>query len=127
MADYVQGSQADSDKDWYRGELTKAQAEEALRDCGSSNCFLVRESTGSLILSLRYHDKQIKHIKIERGPGWYQLEHHVQSSEKRFSDLNELVSYHRFNAIDLSNDLVHLGVACKSLEHEYAGKCYCIS
>ena len=111
MYTYAKGSQADSDKDWYHGELTKDQAEEALRGGGSSNCFLVRESNGSLVLSLRHHD--IKHIKIERGPGWYQLEHHIQSPEKRFSDLNELVSHYCINGIESTS----LGIACKKISH----------
>ena len=89
---YAKGCLIDSDKDWYHGELTRNQAEEALRASGS-NCFLIRESEGNLILSL-IHYGEIYHNVIKHGPGWYSL-----SSEERFSDLNELVSYYHNNAI----------------------------
>ena len=77
VATYTKASPVDSDKDWYHGELTRVQAEKALRKSKDSNCFLIRESKvkakRSLILCLINHG-EIYHITIEYGPGWYRLE-----------------------------------------------------
>ena len=110
--DYVKACPVDSDKDWYHGELTRDQAEEALRASGS-NCFLIRESKGSLVLSTILQG-QIYHYVIKRGPGRYSL----SSSVKNFSDLNELVSYYHNNAIVTeSGEALTLGAVCRKAGH----------
>ena len=110
----------DSDKDWYHGELTSDQAEEILRASGS-NCFLIRESKGNLVLSL-IQPGVIYHTVIKRGPGWYSL-----SSEKSFSDLNELVSYYHKNPIITeSGETLKLGAACRKADHN-SGKVHSVS
>ena len=108
---YYEACHEDSDKDWYHGELTRDQAEESLRASGS-NCFLIRESKGSLVLSLLLHG-QIHHLKIKHGPRWYSLE--GRSSIERFSDLNELVSYHC--SVSASGEILTLKAASKTTHH----------
>ena len=116
---YVKACPVDSDKDWYHGELTRDQAEEALRASGS-NCFLIRESKGNLVLSLIHHG-DIYHMVIKHGPGGYNL-----SSVKSFSDLNKLVSYHHNNSIITeSGEALILGAACRKANHD-SGKVHCV-
>ena len=87
---YDKGSLSCSDKDWYRGELTRVEAEQALAasDC---DCFLIRESEGGLVLSLTHHG-EVNHVAIKYGPGWYGLER--GSAQHRFTELDDLVSYY---------------------------------
>ena len=100
--------------------LTRDQAEEALRASGS-NYFLIRESKGSLVLSLIHHG-DIYHIVIKHEPGWYSL-----SSVKNFSDLNELVSYYQNNAIITeSGEALTLEAACSKADHN-SGKVHSVS
>ena len=100
----------DSDKDWYHGELTRVQAEKALRESQYSNCFLIRESRvkakRSLILSLIHHEN-IYHIPIEYGPGQYRLQ--GKPPGKTFSKLDDLVSHYRGKTIP--------AMACKKTKH----------
>ena len=118
---YAKGCPVNSDKDWYHGELTRDQAEETLRASGS-NCFLIRESKGNLVLSLIYHG-DIHHTVIKRGPGGYSL-----SSVKNFSDLNELVSYcHNNPIITESGETLTLGAACRKAADHNSGKVHCVS
>ncbi len=84
---YTKGLPVDSEKEWYHGELTRKQAEKTLRDNGS-DCFLIRESKGSLVLSLINHG-ETQHYKIINQLGWYSL---IGWSSK-FEELNELVEY----------------------------------
>ncbi len=84
---YTKGLLVDSDKEWYHGELTREQAEKTLRDNGS-DCFLIRESKGSLVLSL-INNGRIQHIKITNKLGWYSLDGFAEN----FEELNELVDY----------------------------------
>ena len=113
---YTKGSLVDSDKNWYHGELTRIQAEKALRESQDSNCFLIRESRvrGSLILSLIHHG-DIYHITIEYGPGQYRLE--GEPPEKRFSKLDDLVSHYRSKALHIDSKIT-LGVTCKKTERK---------
>ena len=105
----------DSDKDWYHGELTRVQAEKALRESQDSNCFLIRESRvrRSLTLSLIYHG-EIYHTRIEYVPGQYRLQD--EPPEKTFSELNDLVSHYRSQALHIDPKTT-LGVACEKTEH----------
>ena len=114
---YVKACPVDSDKDWCHEELTRDQAEEALRASGS-NCFLIRESKGNLVLSLIHHG-DIYHMVIKRGPGWYSL-----SSVEHFSDVNEFVSHFHNNPIIIteSGEALTLGAACRK-----AGKVHSVS
>ncbi len=84
---YMKGLLVDSDKEWYHGELTREQAEMTLRDNGS-DCFLIRESKGSLVLSLINH-QETQHYKITNQHGW----HSIDGWSKKFKELNELVKY----------------------------------
>ena len=109
-----------SDEDWYHGELTRVEAEQALAasDC---DCFLIRESEGGLVLSLTHHGK-VHHVAIKYGPGWYELE--GGSAQDRFAELDDLVSYYHRKPI--RGDLkITLGLACemtKSAEGGFVAK-----
>lgn len=63
---YAKGSLFSTDKDYFFGELTREEAKKELGVTGI-NCFLLRASKGSLILSLVYN-QQFCHIKIKHGP-----------------------------------------------------------
>ncbi len=109
-SDYTKGLPVDSDKEWYHGELTREQAEMTLRDNGS-DCFLIRESKESLVLSLIDLGK-CYHIKIEYKPGLYKL----SGVSKHFKELEDLVSYITINQINLGSDAmdqIYLGKVCK--------------
>ena len=121
---YVKACPIDCDKDWYHGMLTRNQAEEALKASGS-NCFLIRESKGSLVLSLIHHG-DIYHMVIKRGPGWYSLS--SVSSVEHFSDVNELTSYfHNNGVITESGEALTLGAACRKADHNSTGKVLSVS
>ena len=102
-----------SDIDWYHGELSEIEAEKALRDCQDSNCFLIRESEVSLILSLIHHE-EVYHTTIEHEPGQYRLE--GEPPEKTFTKLDYLVSHYRSKALHIEPKTI-LGVACEKTEH----------
>ena len=91
-------------EDWYHGELTREEAEQALESCGC-DCFLIRESKGTHVLSLctRTQKDNFFHLKIEYGPCWCKL----HGSERAFIEIQELVSYYQQN-----HDTVVLGTAC---------------
>ena len=109
MADlYAKGCVSDSDKDWFHGELTKEEAEEALAQSDGC-CFLIRGSKRYLVLSLS-QDGETYHFRIEYGPGWYKL----KEGKKSFSDLQELVSYYQGNPIVGDKTL---NVACQKMSH----------
>ncbi len=106
---YTKGLQVDSDKEWYHGELTREQAEMTLRDNGS-DCFLIRESKGYLVLSLINHG-ETDHAKITNQLGWYSID----SWSKKFKELNELVEYistHNITPDTISCE-IFLGEICK--------------
>ena len=105
---YAKGSFFDSDQDWYHGQLTRAEAEQALRAAGH-DCFLIRESKGALVLSLV--DKgRFCHLKIEYGTGWYKLD--LQQPPVKFTGMNQMLSYYQSQII--SDKLkVTLGEVCK--------------
>ena len=105
---YARACPSVSDKAWYHGELTKIEAEQALVASGN-DCFLIRESGKSLVLSLIHHG-QVHHVNIQYGPGWYKLE---TSVAPRFTELDKLVSYYR--GYPISDDIqITLGVPCKT-------------
>ena len=106
---YAKGSLLDSDKDWYHGQLTRVEAEQALTASGCE-CFLIREDGRALVLSLIHH-RQVHHVNIRNGPGWYELE--SGSAQYSFTELDELVSHYSKQPI---ND--HLKV---TLEVAYKG------
>ena len=107
---YAEGSLLGSDKDWYHGQLTRVEAEQALTASGC-DCFLVREDGRALVLSL-IHQGQAHHVNIRNGPGWYELE--SGSAQYSFTELDELVSHYSKEPI---ND--HLKV---TLEVAYKGR-----
>ena len=103
-----------SDEDWYHGELTRDEAEQALTVYGG-DCFLIRESEGGLVLSLTHHG-QVHHVAIKYGPGWYELE--GGSAQHRFTELDDLVSYYHRKPI--RGDLkITLGLACGKIATEH--------
>ncbi len=110
MADsvtYAKGSPLGCDKDWYHGELSRVEAEQALATYGR-DCFLVRVSEGALILSLIHHGI-LHHLNIKYGLGWYELE--SGSAQYSFIELEELVSH--YSSKDIGALDVMLGVACE--------------
>ena len=107
---YTRGSLVGSNKEWYHGELTIDEAEQALKASGC-DCFLIRHCQGGLILSL-INDQKIDHSKIDYGPGWYQL----HGEHQKFSMLQELIDHYCHNPM---SDEVTLGAACgKMKEHD---------
>ena len=97
-----------SDKEWYYGELTRDEAERALKTSGR-DCFLIRQSQGVFITSLT-HDGEFHHITIKYGRGWYELEN--GSAPYSFTELEELVDY--YCKYPISYDLsVTLGPVCE--------------
>ena len=97
-----------SDKEWYHGELTTDEAEQALKTSGC-DCFLIRHSQGVLILSL-VQNGNTTHIPIKYGPGWYKLE----GSTQTFNELQELT--HHFQNSPINDDLDKLGLPCKKMK-----------
>ena len=97
-----------SDKEWYYGDLTRYEAEQALKasDC---DCFLIRHCQGVLILSL-LQNGNTTHIPIKYGPGWYKLERSMQT----FSELQELTFHYQNSPIN--DDLDKLGLPCKKMK-----------
>lgn len=87
---YVKAHNEYRDADWYHGNLATDQAEKRLASC-ENNCFLVRESNGSLFLSTM-NNEAFQHTKIEYGPGWYRLKDSSDPSQEQFEDLHKLVA-----------------------------------
>ena len=87
---YDKGSPLGPDKDWYHGQLTRVEAEQALTASGC-DCFLIREDGRALVLSLTHH-RQVHHVNIKYGPGSYELEGYPV--EYSFTGLSELVSHY---------------------------------
>ena len=117
---YAKGSLTCSNQEWYHGELTRVEAEQALAasDC---DCFLIRESEGGLVLSLTHHG-QVHHVAVKYGPGWYELE--GGSAQDRFTELGDLVSYYHGNTISESLQ-VTLGQSCQRTDtHVSLGELY---
>ena len=107
---YAKGSLLGSDKDWYHGQLTRVEAEQALTASGC-DCFLIREDGRALVLSLIHHG-QVHHVNIKYGPGWYELE--SGSAQYSFTELDELVSHYSSEPISKHLKLT-LGVACEKI------------
>ena len=103
---YTTSSPLSSDQAWYHGELSRVKAEQALTTFGY-DCFLVRVTEGTLILSLIHHG-HLHHVNIKYGPGWYELEN--DSALYSFTELEELVSHYSSN--DIGELKATLGVAC---------------
>ena len=107
---YAKGSVSDCHKDWFHGELTRDEAIYALKQSGE-DCFLVRESKKTLVLSLSYRG-QICHIKIKYGPGWYKLD----GARDSFKELQDLVNHYSDNTVKLGGKSKGtLEVACKKV------------
>ena len=104
---YAKGSLLGSDQDWYHGQLTRVEAEQALTASGC-DCFLIREDGRALVLSLIHHG-QVHHVNIKNGPGWYELE--SGSAQYSFTELDELVSHYSSEPISEQLKLT-LGVTC---------------
>ena len=98
----------ESDKEWYHGELTTDEAEQALKASGC-DCFLIRQCQKVLVLSL-LQNGNITHIPIKYGPGWYKLEGSMQT----FSELQELTFHYQNSPIN--DDLDNLGLPCKKMK-----------
>ena len=107
---YAKGSLLGSDKDWYHGQLTRVEAEQALTASGC-DCFLIREDGRALVLSLIHHG-QVHHVNIKYGPGWYELE--SGSAQYSFTELDELVSLYSCEPISEHLKLT-LGVPCEKI------------
>ena len=111
---YAKGSLFGCDEAWYHGDLTRVEAEQALRASGC-DCFLIRQSRAALVLSLIHHG-QVHHLNIKHGPGWYELESDSPAIYS-FPELEVLVSYYSSEPIVISKDLKPtLRVACERTE-----------
>ncbi len=107
---YTKGLPSYSNKDWYHGELSRVKAEQAL--AGSvRDCFLVRVSKGSLVLSLAAQEvgNSFLHIKIKYSPSGYSLQGMPQ---EKFEELQDLVAFYSREAIS-NNPEIMLGKACE--------------
>ena len=117
---YDRGSLSCSNQEWFHGELTRVEAEQALAASGC-DCFLIRESEGGLVLSLTHHG-QVHHVAVKYGPGWYELE--GDSAQDRFTELVDLVSYYHGNTISESLQAT-LGQSCQRTDtHVSTGELY---
>ena len=105
---YTKGCLVGSDKEWYHGELTRDEAEQALKASGC-DCFLIRHCQGVLVLSL-IHDGKFHHITIKYGPGWYELE--SGSAQYSFPELEDLATHYCSYPIS-PNLAFNLGEACE--------------
>ena len=105
---YDKGSLFCSNQEWFHGELTRVEAEQALSS-SNCDCFLIRESEGGLVLSLTHHGK-VHHVAIKYGPGWYELE--GDSAQRRFTELDDLVLYYHASTIS-ENLQATLGKSCQ--------------
>jgi hypothetical protein len=76
-------------RDWYHGELTREEAEQALKVSGC-DCFLVRQSRGVPVLSFIQGGGSFTHTKIVSGQHGYML----TGSSRAFSELPELISHY---------------------------------
>ena len=97
-----------SEKEWYHGELTTDEAEQALKASGC-DCFLIRHCQGVLVLSL-IHDGEFHHVTIQYEPGSYELEN--GSAKYNHSELEKLIDYYRNNPISCDHSIT-LGPACE--------------
>ena len=92
---YSQGKPADLMKyDWYHGNITREQADLAIRQSGNSNLFLVRNSGHTLILS-----KQIRgwnsHDTIHHSPEGY----HLEGKQEVFKSVPEMIAHYQRHPI----------------------------
>ena len=110
---YTRGFLVESDKEWYHGELSRDEAEQALKKSGC-NCFLIRHSQEVLVLSL-VQNGSTTHIQIKYGPGWYKLE----GSTQTFSELHEVTRHYQNSRIN--DDLDKLGLPCKKMKSSRHG------
>jgi hypothetical protein len=85
---YEKGFLIGSDRDWYHGELTTEEAEQALKASGC-DCYLIRQSQGVLVLS-HIHGGRFTHTKIVGGERGFSL----ADSPQPFSELPELISHY---------------------------------
>lgn len=106
---YARGCIFSSDKDWYHGELTRDEAEQALTALGY-DCFLVRESRGALVLSLVHH-VQMCHIIIEYDQSGYRL---LGALLEPFEELQDLITWYRTNPISDDPPII-LGLSCMKI------------
>ena len=97
---YISGCLLEFGEEWYHGELTREDAEQALKASGC-DCFLIRHCQGDLFLSLT-HNTKIDHAKIDYGPGWYKLN---SAPHQKFSELQQLVNHYCDNPISAEGTL----------------------
>ena len=104
----IKGSLIESCYDWYHGQLSREEAEQALT-ASTCDCFLVKVSEGALVLSL-IHRGQLHHLNIKHyKSGWYELESGF--ARYSFPKLEELVAHYTCNS--LGNLRIKLGAACE--------------
>jgi hypothetical protein len=118
---YTKGLFQVFNEDWYHGELTGEEAEQALK-ASSCDCFLIRLSQGVLVLSL-VHGGEFHHITIKHGPGRYELENSDPAAPRyRFAELEDLVTH--YSSFPISCEVyLTLGQACmKTPKEERQGK-----
>nr|BAD52302.1 TEC family protein tyrosine kinase [Eptatretus burgeri] len=92
---------------WFCKDITRAKAEQLLRQAGSEGSFLVRESSqvGKLTVSVYscIPCEVVKHYHVKQLPTgeWYLAEKHT------FSTISDLIHYHQHNAAGLVTRLRH--------------------
>ncbi|XP_070579951.1 growth factor receptor-bound protein 2-like [Ptychodera flava] len=89
--------------EWFRGKISRAKAEELLRQQSHDGAFLIRESEsspGDFSLSVKFRE-EIQHFKVLRdGAGKYFL------WVVKFNSLNELVDYHRTSSVSRTQTIL---------------------
>lgn len=115
---YAKGWLLGSDKEWYHGQVTAAEAEMLLR-ASSDDSFLIREDRGTLFLSL-IHQGEVHHVKIKYVPGGYELES-GSIALYSFVELEDLVSHYQSEVISDSLKTT-LGVVCKGRRTKQPGE-----
>ncbi|XP_003382848.1 PREDICTED: growth factor receptor-bound protein 2-like [Amphimedon queenslandica] len=82
--------------DWYQGKMSRAKAEDLLKNQKFDGAFLVRDSEsspGDFSLSVKFQDS-VQHFKVLRdGAGKYFL------WLVKFSSLNEMIKYHKTSSV----------------------------
>ena len=101
--------------------MTQDEAEEKLTASGN-DCFLIRHDRQILILSLS-HCEEFHHVKINYGPGWYELEN--GSAEYSFLGLDDLIDYYQNNPLSKLID-VQLDQTCDRILTKTSKYCLCL-
>lgn len=93
---------------WYLGRISRATAEQMLRNCSKDGAFLVRLSESSpsdFSLSVK-HGNSVQHFRILKLDNQYFL------WSTRFDSLNQLVEYYRHETVSRTSDIKLCNMDC---------------